>query len=437
MIFEGESEIPLGADNIILRGSTLRNTEFCYGLVVFTGHDTKIMQNSMAATYKFSGLEIYTNYAIAVVLLTQFILASSGALTGTLWLIKNGIQTKNENCEHFANSTCERTFYLDNSKELKKGWFYKYMQLTGTWIIIFTNFVPISLLVSLDLVKLYQGFFMSWDVMMYDEEEDMPMRAQAINLNEELGQVEYIFSDKTGTLTCNIMEFKKFSAGKEFYGTGEKPTTKQLSNVNFHDPKMFANLKANDKDLIRTIIHLAVCHEIIIDEKKGSYNAASPDELALVNAAKQFGYEFAGKDGDEIMTIKTPKGAVKYKLLNVCAFTSTRKRMSVIVEDKDKKIWLMCKGADSVITERLSHASLNSNTFKETDRVVTEFANEGLRTLYLSQKELDKKTWVAWNEESNQAKLSICHREEKVAAVDEQIEIDMELIGSTAIEDKL
>ena len=187
MIFEGESEIPLGADNIILRGSTLRNTEFCYGLVVFTGHDTKIMQNSMAATYKFSGLEIYTNYAIAVVLLTQFILASSGALTGTLWLIKNGIQTKNANCEHFANSTCERTFYLDNSKELKKGWFYKYMQLTGTWIIIFTNFVPISLLVSLDLVKLYQGFFMSWDVTMYDEEEDMPMRAQAINLNEELG----------------------------------------------------------------------------------------------------------------------------------------------------------------------------------------------------------------------------------------------------------
>lgn len=117
---------------------------------------------------------------------------------------------------------------------------------------------------------------------------------------------------------------------------------------------MFANLKAGDKDLVRVLIHLAVCHEIIIDEKKGSYNAASPDELALVNAAKQFGYEFAGKDGDEIMTIKTPKGPLKFKLLNVCQFTSTRKRMSTIVEDKDKKITLMCKGADSVITERLS-----------------------------------------------------------------------------------
>jgi phospholipid-transporting ATPase len=200
---------------------------------------------------------------------------------------------------------------------------------------------------------------------------------------------------------------------------------------------MFERLKNNDKELIRTVIHLAACHEIIIDEKKGTYNAASPDELALVNAAKQFGYEFAGKDGDEIMTIKTPKGELKYKLLNVCAFTSTRKRMSVIVEDKDKKIWLMCKGADSVIEERLSQKSLTSDTFKQTATTVTEFANEGLRTLYLSQREIPRAEWTKWNEESNQAKLAVCHREEKVAAVDEKIEKEMELIGSTAIEDKL
>ena len=84
---ENEQAIPLGADNIILRGCSLRNTDHVYGVVIFTGHDTKIMMNSMAAKYKFSGLETYTNYAIAVVLLTQFILASIGALTGTLWII--------------------------------------------------------------------------------------------------------------------------------------------------------------------------------------------------------------------------------------------------------------------------------------------------------------------------------------------------------------
>ena len=78
---------------------------------------------------------------------------------------------------------------------------------------------------------------MANDTMMYDEEQEMPMRAQASNLNEELGQVEYVFSDKTGTLTCNIMEFRKFSAGKYKYGTDNRPQEKQLDNVSFCDPQ--------------------------------------------------------------------------------------------------------------------------------------------------------------------------------------------------------
>ena len=73
---------------------------------------------------------------------------------------------------------------------------------------------------------------------------------------------------------------------------------------------------------------LACCHTIIIDARKGTYNAASPDELALVNAAKQFGYEFADRDKDDNIIIKDKRNnkEYKYKLLNVCEFTSTRKR---------------------------------------------------------------------------------------------------------------
>lgn len=104
------------------------------------------------------------------------------------------------------------------------------------------------------------------------------------------------------------------------------------------------------------MIFLSVCHTIIIDGKKGTYNAASPDELALVNFAKQYGFEFTGFDKDDNMTvlIKRTGKIHKFQLLHVCEFTSTRKRMSVIVKDETGKIIVMCKGADSVVFEKLS-----------------------------------------------------------------------------------
>ena len=104
------------------------------------------------------------------------------------------------------------------------------------------------------------------------------------------------------------------------------------------------------------IFFLSFCHTIILDEKKGLYNSSSPDELALVNAAKQFGFEFKGKDADDNYSVldKNNSKLLNYKLLHVCEFNSTRKRMSVILRDPLGKIILMCKGADSAILERLS-----------------------------------------------------------------------------------
>lgn len=103
------------------------------------------------------------------------------------------------------------------NKERGSG-FERFWIKFGSWILIFTNIVPISLIVTLEMVKYMQAFFISWDYKLYAQEIDMPAKVQSSNLNEELGQISHIFSDKTGTLTCNIMAFKKFSAGFRSYG---------------------------------------------------------------------------------------------------------------------------------------------------------------------------------------------------------------------------
>ena len=223
------------------------------------------------------------------------------------------------------------------------------------------------------------------------------MRAQASNLTEELGQVEYVFSDKTGTLTCNIMSFKKFTAGLDKYGKNKEGVP------GFYDSKLEKELDnmSDSSDLKKFIMFMAVCHTIIIDVKTGQFNASSPDELALVEAAKEFGFEFKGLDSNNVMTIHEKRSGIDhyFTLLNICEFTSTRKRMSVIVKDSFGQIRLLCKGADSVIEERLSQESLRSKVFKETTRHVNDFAREGLRTLYLAEKVLDQYEYDQWNEE--------------------------------------
>jgi phospholipid-transporting ATPase len=149
-------------------------------------------------------------------------------------------------------------------------------------MLIFTNFVPISLLVTLEMVRFIQAFFISKDADMKTGDDIFPV-IQSSNLNEEIGQIHYIFSDKTGTLTCNIMEFKKICIGGVSYGENHDLTEQnrpKVTNVDFADNKFFADLagkgalsgspeETQQERIKAALLHISLCHTIICETKAG------------------------------------------------------------------------------------------------------------------------------------------------------------------------
>lgn len=299
-----------------------------------------------------------------------------------------------------------------------------------TFFILYNNLIPISLQVTLELVRFMQAIFINFDIEMYHEESDTPAMARTSNLNEELGMVKYIFSDKTGTLTRNVMEFKKCSIARNIYTANGPPEHTMLVQ----------NLKNREQSapIIREFMTLlAVCHTVIPEKNDDgtiTYHAASPDERALVDGAARFGFVFDART-PEFVEIDVLGEREKYEILNVLEFTSTRKRMSVIVRAPNGEIKLYCKGADTVIFERLSE---QGQTYREvTLRYLEEFAGEGLRTLCCAVSVIPEDVYNEWRETYHKASTALQYRERKVEDASNLIENNLMLLGSTAIEDKL
>uniref|UniRef100_A0A8C2HCC7 Phospholipid-transporting ATPase n=1 Tax=Cyprinus carpio TaxID=7962 RepID=A0A8C2HCC7_CYPCA len=183
---ENHNPAPLGPDQVLLRGAQLRNTQWVVGIVVYTGHDSKLMQNSTKAPLKRSNVERVTNMQILVLFGILLVMALVSSIGAAIW-----------NQQH----TDEACWYLSRAGDISLNFWYNLL----TFIILYNNLIPISLLVTLEVVRFTQALFINWDTEMYYAETDTPAMARTSNLNEELGQVKYLFSDKTGTLTCNII----------------------------------------------------------------------------------------------------------------------------------------------------------------------------------------------------------------------------------------
>lgn len=417
---DDQKMVALSEKQLLLRGSMLRNTGFIVGLAVYTGEQTKVMMNAREATSKMSKIEIVINGTLTAVVTAQCVLVTIVDIARLVW-----------NAQKLGDDPQAYWYIFPPNSEPESYILPEWLAYWFTFFILFNNFVPISLVAVMEFCHVWQGYFINTDLKMYDPISDTPARTRATNLCQELGQVEYIFSDKTGTLTQNVMKFVRCSIGGKMFGTvGEDEAFNGGDGIQ----GVISNGSADESFQARFfLICMAVAHTVVpeIDEDGDLvYQAESPDEAALVQGAAECGYRFIRRDGNKVV-LEVGQGEEEWQVLAINTFNSTRKRMSVLVTSPDGKNYLLCKGADNVIFDRAEHKD------PQLDAHLSEFASEGLRTLLLSYRELDESTMAAWKATYDAASVNVSNRKAALAAAAEEIEVKLTVVGASAIEDKL
>ena len=443
------------------------------------------MINSPDLKAKHSSVEIEMNKHLVAIFIIQIIISVILSIAYCILYSKN-----------FSNLW--KYFFDKEENTINSAFMGIFIKMAGTWVVINSNFVPISLLVTMETIKFFQALFMEWDIDMFDKETSIGCKVQSSTLNEELGQIKYIFSDKTGTLTKNYMKYKMMSIGDNIYGNSKtkqneennintnndkeikeneeneeknnliinddeeqlikddnnkntdnntKDEYGEIENVEFIDANnAFAtDIKSEDKkNLINEfLLCLSLCHSVLIDNKKKKdeglleYQCSSPDEKALVYFARSQKYILKNKSLDNKITLEIFGKEKVFDLLNTLEYSSERKRMSVIVKTEDNKYIVYAKGADSMIELLLCNEDKNSEMLKKTREYLKLFSVNGLRTLMVAYKEITEDYYQKWSEKYLAVKTNVNHTEEDINKLYDEMETNFKLIGSTAIEDEL
>uniref|UniRef100_A0AAX7UJR7 Phospholipid-transporting ATPase n=1 Tax=Astatotilapia calliptera TaxID=8154 RepID=A0AAX7UJR7_ASTCA len=482
-----KQKVGAGIESLLLRGCTVRNTDHAVGFVVYAGRETKSMLNNSGPRYKRSKLERRLNIDVLFCVILLFTMCLIGALGHYLWL--NAMPVVPPYLVPPTSGQLDRPSLTS---------FYMFF----TMIILLQILIPISLYVSIELVKIGQIFFITNDIDLYDEETDSRIQCKALNITEDLGQIEYIFSDKTGTLTENKMVFRRCSIMGTEYPHKENAINLLIKETEVvPDGKLFQKISRTSSGSLSHsqktdayldfFLALAICNTVVVSmattkrrrvsrhrtftedseenfQPSGQtegvdttglqpcsphppslsdepaltsdnlrYEAESPDEAALVYAAKAYGFTLLSRTPDSV-SVRLPSGEVlDFEVLDTLTFDSNRKRMSVLVRHPiTKEYVLYTKGADFAIMELLGTPYPGNGNKKNiatvTQRHLDCYAKEGLRTLCIAKKVQNHTLSYLPN-----AMAAIENRERLVMDTAVQLEKNLTLLGATGIEDRL
>ncbi|KAL8983535.1 MAG: hypothetical protein Q9205_002247 [Flavoplaca limonia] len=338
------------------------------------------------------------------------------------------------------------------------------------FLILFSTIIPISLRVNLDMGKSVYAWFI-------EKDQGIPGTVvRTSTIPEELGRIEYLLSDKTGTLTQNEMELKKIHVGTVSYaneamdevssyvrqgfttGLGSdvlQPSSLVTPSSNYYNSSVGTSTTRTRREIgsrVRDLVlALALCHNVTptLEEEDGTsfttYQASSPDEIAIVRWTEHVGLRLIHRDRTSItlQSVDTSRIVVRVRILDIFPFTSEGKRMGAVLQfiqgeesenattEEAGEIWFYQKGADTVMT---SIVAANDWLDEET----ANMAREGLRTLVVGRRRLSPQQYQGFAAQYREASLSLQSRDARMArVVRENLEHNLELMGVTGVEDKL
>jgi len=509
--------VPFSMDNMLLRGSILRNTDCIYGMVIYSGQNTKVYQNLKKSGMKFSKMEKKLNVLILYIFIFNIIILvltvvmnfritkydglavhldspSMNITNTTSYYNDEGIPISGIPQPAFVDSPHDVWYVSDKLYLEKPNTNYPTMLISSvlSYFALYTYVIPISLFVSLEIVRFLQAFMMEKDKKMMGKQEiqhnlensndkskvvrhldkdpnllssrasiyrsvhkktvkkvevkTLKMIVNNSNLNEELGTVEYIFSDKTGTLTRNDMQLAKWYIGGRIF---ERIPSQKCLLERYECPDCSKEEQIMIREFCRAV---AMCNETIPSFEPKTYEiiyeSQSPDESALVYGIKTEGVSLIERNRTSVsigMWGSRKASSIKaqveetYRILMVFEFNSDRKRMSVILRRPNGKIVLYCKGADDIMFSRLSSdPKVNDPKYIQGTRdALKVFSQEGLRVLLVATKELSEDEFDSFSNDYYIANQNINSRAVAVEEVVSGIEKDFKLLGATAIEDRL
>ena len=433
---EGDKKEPLNLENTMW-ASTVVASQKVIGVVIYTGKETRAKMNLSTPKLKLGILDQEINRLNLYLFVITFIVA----------------------------------FIITCAKGFNSNFFFNLIK----YIVLFCAIIPISLRVNLDVSKTY------FSIRINRDKEIKDTIARNSTIPEELGRISYVFTDKTGTLTKNEMIFKIIAMDSEVFNEEKFADLKQIlsdecqegndapmldlikkqniipennlstSNISNNDsnlistslkgnePKMKKSLKRHRNKLIRdAITAMCLCNNVtpIVDDNDNSkmtYQASSPDEVALVKFAETLDMKLVART-DKLITIVDAAGnEEEFDVLANFPFSSDTKRMGIILKNrKHGHIIYYLKGAENVMMR-----------FVKPDSVTTisehaeNLATKGLRTLVLTEKLISQEDFDEWNKEYEEAKTSMEDRQKKIAEVVAKLENNMEFLCVTGVEDLL